>query len=139
MKRLMVLAMALATACSGSKTCDDAFPGQDCGPTLNVTLRYVLDGGSIVLANDAGCGPIATCNVTKQMSAAQFYYAVAPAYRGTCVILDQSGTNRGIVCTHESDIDAGPCLFASGSCLCPSLPVGAFAHECVWQPPLLIP
>jgi hypothetical protein len=139
MTRWVLVAMALATACSGGTTCNDAFGGQDCGPTLNVTLRYVLDGGSIVQANDAGCGPIATCNVTKQMTAAQYYYAVAPAYQGSCAVLDQSETNRAIVCTAETTPDAGACNFAFGSCICHGLPAGAFAHTCDWQPPLLNP
>jgi hypothetical protein len=121
------------------KTCNDAFGGQDCGPTLNVTLRYVLDGGSIVLANDAGCGPIATCNVTKQMTAAQFYYAVAPAYRGLAPSsISQRRTGR-IVCTARIDARRRGLQFRLGILHLPRLPAGAFAHECDWQPPLLNP
>jgi hypothetical protein len=126
-----------AAACSGTrKTCDDASSGRTAARP-STSNAYVLDGGSIVLA-DAGCGPIATCNVTKQMiRRAVLLRGRAGLSEGPAPSSISQRRTGAIDCTHESDIDAGPC-FASVPALCIA-PVGAFAHACVWQPPLLIP
>lgn len=134
----MVALAGSALACgSSSHSCSDEF-GQDCGPTLTVTLRYVLDGG-LPNGDGSACEPEVLCNVTKQMPAAQYYFAVVTGVG--CTATEPSENTRLIDCTEDVGGDSGVCLQVQDPprCLCGSAPRGAFRAACGWSPPLLVP
>lgn len=115
-----------------------AYFGQDCGPEIDVTLRYVRDAGYDYSGAHLTCAPTA-CDSTKRMTTAQYLYAVVPTVQGVCGLVETSPSTRLIDCTNHTVDGGGPCFIPINSldCLCKQTPSFALSTACDWTPALL--